>query len=356
MLYNKRIENLRRLMVKENLDGILLISDVNRNYMSGFTGNESYSIITANKAIFITDSRYTEQAKIETKDYEVIEYKGAFVDFLSDLVKNLNIKKLGFEDNIISYSTYNTYKNKLVSALIPIGNMIEEIRIIKDEVEIQCIRDAAEIADKAFTHMLSFIKLGMTEREVGLELEFFMKRNGATDLSFPSIVASGVRSSLPHGEATEKTIKNGEFLTLDFGCIYKDYCSDMTRTIVIGDPDDKMIDIYNVVLTAQKTALSYIKPGITGIDLDSVARNIIKESGYGDYFGHGLGHGVGREIHEAPYISFKGKHTLKKGMIITDEPGVYIPGFGGVRIEDLICVTDNGYEVISKSPKDLICI
>lgn len=355
-MFKTRIENLRKEMTKRGIDGVLLVGDFNRNYMSGFTGDESFSVITLDKAIFITDSRFTEQANQQVKDYEIREYKGIFSDFLKNLVEELNIKKLGFEEDIISFGTYSEYKNKINAELIPLNGMIEGLRIIKDEKEIENIKGAASIADKAFSHMLKFIKSGMTEREIGLELEFFMKKQGAKDLSFPSIVASGVRSCLPHGQATDKVVKNGEFLTLDFGCVFNEYCSDMTRTIVVGEPSDKMREIYDTVLNANKNALLAIKEGVTGFEVDKVARDYIEKRGYGKYFGHGLGHGVGRYIHEGPRLSPLSKKVLKAGMIVTDEPGIYIPDFGGVRIEDLILVTKDGCEVLSKSPKELICI
>ncbi|URZ00553.1 M24 family metallopeptidase [Clostridium felsineum] len=356
-MFNQRIKNLRKAMVNKGIDGVLLVSDPNRNYMSGFTGDESFSIITLDKAIFITDSRFTEQARQQvSKDYEVVQYGGNFSSFLGDMVEKLKIKRIGFEEDTISVSTYNGYKKNVKAELVPLEGMVEDLRIIKDEKEIASIKKAAAIADKAFSHMLQFIKKGMTEREVGLELEFTMKKLGARDLSFPSIVASGERSCLPHGQATEKVIEDGDFLTLDFGCIFEDYCSDMTRTIVIGKPTDKMKEIYNVVLQANKEAIKVIKSGITGREVDKVARDLIASHGYGQNFGHGLGHGVGRQIHEAPRVSPASETVLKSGMIVTDEPGIYIPGFGGVRIEDLIVVKDDGCEVISSSPKELICL
>jgi len=355
-MYKQRLSNLRQLMKNASLEAVLLISDPNRNYMSGFTGDESFSVITEERAIFITDSRFTEQARQQVKDYEIVEYKGTFADFLAKLAKELNIKNLGFEQDVVSYSTYMTYKEKLHCELIPMNGIVEELRLIKDENEADSIRKAAAIADKAFEHMVTFIKPGMTEREIGLELEFFMKKAGAKDLSFTSIIASGVRSSLPHGSATDKVVNEGEFLTLDFGCIVDGYCSDMTRTIVLGKPSEKMLDVYNTVLEAQDRALKAVKPGISGAELDKIARDYITEKGYGSYFGHGLGHGVGRQVHELPHVNYRGTNPLKAGMVITDEPGIYIPEFGGVRIEDLILVTEDGYEVLSKSPKQLICI
>ncbi len=345
-------------MDKKGIDGVLLISDANRNYLSGFTGNESFSVITSDKAFFITDSRFTEQAMQQVKDYEILEYgRGiSFIDFLKDLLNKINIRRIGFEGNILSYNQYILYTNKLQCEFVPMDGIVEKLRAVKDEFEIKSIQNAARISDKAFEHIIKFIKCGMTEREIGLELEFYMKKLGAKELSFPSIVASGIRSSLPHGEATDKIINKGEFLTLDFGCIFDEYCSDMTRTVVIGEPTQKMLKIYNAVLEAQQLALKEYKPGTPAADVDSIARGHIEREGYGKYFGHGLGHGVGRQIHEAPTISFKNKGKLEVGMVVTDEPGIYIPDFGGVRIEDLLVVTEEGGKVLSKSSKELICI
>jgi Xaa-Pro aminopeptidase/Xaa-Pro dipeptidase len=358
LVFRDRIERLRQSMTSANMDAVLLVGDPNRNYLSGFTGDESYSLITQKKLFFITDSRFTQQAKQQVKDYEVLEYGGSgpFVSFISDLVCDNNIKRLGFEENVVTYRNYSLYKSGLNCELVPMNGMIENIRMIKDEHELSFVKSAAEIADNAFQHMLDYIKSGMTEREIGLELEFYMKKLGASDLSFPSIVASGQRSSLPHGQATDKVLKKGEFLTLDFGCVYNEYCSDMTRTVVIGKPSDKMVEVYNTVLSAQKKAIGAYKPGALASDVDSIARDYITKKGYGKYFGHSLGHGVGREIHESPAISHKNNTRLEENMVVTDEPGIYIPGFGGVRIEDLLVVSKNGGEVLSKSPKQLICI
>ena len=357
-MYKERIVKLRDLMKAKNMDAVLFVGDTNRNYLSGFTGDESFSVITENKMFFITDSRFTEQANQQVKNYEILEYNKntPFADFLGELVKKNNIKKLGFEEDILSFSVYSLYKSKVQCEFVPMERIVETIRAIKDESELKLIKKAAQIADESFEHIVKFIKPGMTEREIGLELEFKMKKLGAQELSFPSIVASGVRSSLPHGQATDKVVNNGEFLTLDFGCVYEGYCSDMTRTIVIGKPSEKMIEIYNVVLEAQEIALKAYKPNIPVISVDKIARDYITEKGYGECFRHGLGHGVGREIHESPSVGYRSAEQLQLGMVVTDEPGIYIPGFGGVRIEDLLVITENGSEVLSKSPKNLICI
>jgi Xaa-Pro aminopeptidase len=291
---------------------------------------------------------------MQVKDYSIVQYKGNIVGFLADLITELKIENLGFEEEVVTFSQYSSFKEKFNCELTPLDGMVENIRVIKNEAEIASIKKAAEIADNAFEHMRKFIKVGMTELEIALELEFFMKKQGAKFLSFPSIVASGYRSSLPHGEPTNKVVQNGEFLTLDYGCVFEEYCSDMTRTFVIGQPDEKMLEVYNTVLEAQLLALEAIKPGVKASLIDKIARDYITKKGYGDYFGHGLGHGVGREIHEAPSVNSKSEIILSAGMVITDEPGIYLPNFGGVRIEDLVVVTENGCETLSKSNKQLI--
>ncbi|TDT61957.1 M24 family metallopeptidase [Fonticella tunisiensis] len=352
----KRLEKIRAQFDSLGIDGVLTYKDENRNYLSGFTGDESFALITRDKAFFITDSRFTEQAQIEVKEgYEIIEYRPPIADTIKRLVEDNNIKSLGVEEDRMTFEDYDTYRNVLEGVnIVKLNYAIEKLRMIKDNEEVEFIAKAAEIADRAFEHILGFIKPGMTEIEIALELEFFMKKLGASALSFPIIAASGWRSSLPHGEASEKKVEEGDFLTLDFGCVYKGYCSDMTRTIVIGRASEKQKEIYNIVLEAQEAALKAVKPGMSCVELDKIARDIITERGYGNRFGHGLGHGVGRAVHELPGVNMRSKFVLEPGMVITDEPGIYIPGFGGVRIEDLILVTENGCRVLSNSPKNLI--
>jgi len=357
-MYEKRIAKLREKMGAAKVDAVFLAGDHNRNYLSGFTGNESYSFITLDKAFFITDSRFTEQASQQVEGYELIETgrNRTLSELVSDLANENGIRNLGFEEDVLTFKAYSEYKERLRCGFVPMKGMVEEIRMIKDSSELDIMRKAAEIADSAFGHILKFIQPGMTEREIGIELEMHMKKNGASSLSFPSIVASGTRSSLPHGEATDKRVAEGEFLTLDFGCVYREYCSDMTRTIVIGKPSEKMAEIYNVVLEAQLLAAKSFREGAVAVDVDKKARDFIAKAGYGENFGHSLGHGVGRQVHEAPTIGFRNATVLKAGMVVTNEPGIYLPGFGGVRIEDMLAITENGSEIMSKSTKDLICI
>lgn len=350
---NKKVEALKKSLEERNLDSAIIFKPESRRYLTGFTGSSGYVVITNNRNIFITDFRYVEQALKQCKDFEIIEHTKDRT--LYDILNGLKIEKLGYEDLFVTVSQYNEFKEKLDKIeLSPLKDTLSKLRTIKYDDEINEIRRAAGIADKAFEHICNILRPGITEWEISLEIEGLMKKNGASGTSFESIVASGIRSSMPHGVASHKVIDEGDFVTLDFGCIYNGYCSDMTRTVVIGKASDKQKEIYNIVLEAQKAALDAIRPGVTGYDIDKIARDIIDEKGYGDYFGHGLGHGVGLEVHEAPRLSPLCKDILEAGMIVTDEPGIYLPDFGGVRIEDLIVVTKNGCEVLSKSPKHLI--
>ncbi|EIW01265.1 M24 family metallopeptidase [Thermoanaerobacter siderophilus] len=350
---NKRLQNLRELMKEKDIEAFVIYKFVNVTYITGFTGDDSVALVTHNKAIFITDGRYTEQAQKEVKDFEVIEHKTGIKEVLKEYIKTLEIKKLAFEENI-SYGQYRELKELLEIELIPQANLVETLRMVKDEEEIENIKKAQNITDRAFEHLLKFIKVGMTEKEVALELEYFMKKQGAEDLSFDTIVASGKRSSLPHGKASEKVIEKGDFVTIDFGCKVGGYCSDMTRTIVMGKASEKQKEIYNIVLEAQQKAIDNIRAGITSKEADLLARSVIEEKGYGQYFSHSLGHGVGLEVHEAPSLSFKKEEILKEGAIVTVEPGIYIPDFGGVRIEDMVLLKEDGVINLTKSPKYLI--
>ncbi|SHH07743.1 M24 family metallopeptidase [Tepidibacter thalassicus] len=350
---NSRIKNLKNEMKNRDLDAVLIYKPENRRYISGFTGTAGYVLITESKNMFFTDFRYVQQASNQCKGFEILEISRTKP--ITEYLLDMNIKKLGFEDDYMDFSTYSKFTNELKDInFVPLKGLMLSLRVVKDEEEINTIAKAANIADEAFDHILKFIKPGISEKDIALEIEYFMKKKGASGISFDSIVASGKRSSLPHGVASEKLIEEGDFLTLDFGCIYNGYCSDMTRTIVVGKANDEQKKIYDIVLNAQIKALEAIKPGITGCELDKIARDVITNAGYGDKFGHGLGHGVGLEVHEMPHVNSLGKNPLLPGMVITDEPGIYIPDFGGVRIEDLVVVIEDGYKVLSNSPKELI--
>ena len=344
---------IKDILKNKTIDAIVITSPENLYYFSGFTGGEGFLVLTPEKNYIIVDGRYTIQAKQQTKGFEVVEYKqSAYKE-----IANLKFRNIGFEDKTISYNSYSQLKNALENPFLTgISDELSDIRKIKKEEEYSNIRRAEHIGDMAFEHILPFIKVGVTERHIALELEYFMKKNGASALSFDTIVAVGERSALPHADVTDAPVENGKFVLMDYGCVYNGYCSDMTRTVAVGSADDKMKNIYNTVLKAQTEALKAIKPGAKNSEVDGIARKIISDAGYGENFGHSLGHGVGLEIHEAPNLSPRSSDVLQKGNVITVEPGIYLEGFGGVRIEDLALVTENGYENFTHSAKDLIIL
>lgn len=351
-----RINKLIDVLTKKNLDGMIITDAYNRRYISGFTGSSGYLYVSKNKKVMVTDFRYIEQATNQCVDYEIIDYaSNGLIETINQQILDDGAKKVAFEANDITYKQFLEMKDILKGIeLVDTKDIIEEIRMIKDEEELACIKKAASIGDQAFSHILSFLKEGISERDVALELEFFMRKHGATKLSFDTIAASGKNSSLPHAHPTDKKLENGDFLTMDFGCVYKGYCSDMTRTVVIGKANEEQKKIYHTVLKAQLAALEGLKAGLTGEVVDKIARDIIYEAGYEGKFGHGLGHSVGLYIHEEPRLSPKGTKVLKENMIVTVEPGIYIPQFGGVRIEDQVCVKENGYINFTDSNKELI--
>jgi Xaa-Pro aminopeptidase len=351
-----KLEKLRKALLEKNVDGLLITNEFNRRYMTGFTGTAGVAIVSQEDAVFITDFRYTEQAKKQIQDFRIVQHEGVLFKEVATQVENMGIKSLGFEKDTMTYGMYETYKSLIQADLIPVSGLIEKIRLIKTEQEINIIKVACEIADNAFSHILKFIKPGVTELEVSNELEFFMRSLGATSSSFDTIVASGVRSALPHGVATDKVIEKGDFVTLDFGALYNGYISDITRTIAVGQPSEKLVEMYNTVLESQVLALQKVGPGMTGIEADAVARDYLTQKSYGEAFGHSTGHGIGLEVHEGPALSSRSEVVLEPNMVVTIEPGIYLPGIGGVRIEDDILITETGNEKLTHSNKDLIIL
>lgn len=355
-----KINRLREKLKAEKLDGILLLNDSNIRYMSDYSGSDAYVIITDHSSALITDSRYTEQAEEECKSFEIIRWGKPLLglqETIQDICTKNGIKKMAFESQHITFEVYDKMVKALPEVLlIPTSGLVEDLRSIKTEEEIQCIRKAAQFADDAFTEILKYIRPGVSEKDVERELQYLIKKQGADDIAFSSIVASGKRSSLPHAIPSDKKIANGDFVTLDFGAMYKGYRSDMTRTIIMGAADDKQKEIYEIVKAAQATASKAIKAGTPCKVADAGARDYITNAGYGDYFGHGLGHGVGLDIHEEPYLSHASEKVLEAGNIVTVEPGIYLPNWGGVRIEDTVVVCENGIEVLTRSSKELIVV
>lgn len=351
-----KIEKIVSALEEHGLDGILITSPYNRRYASNFTGTAGTVLISREKSVFITDFRYVEQAAKQCKGFEIVKQKESMTEEIANKIEELGIKKLGFEQDFVTFSTYKQFQSRFKTELIPVSGIIEKLRLIKSESEIKILKEAARIADAAFDHIIKFIQPGITELEVSNELEFFMRKAGAISSSFDTIVASGVRSALPHGVATDKIIEKGDFITLDYGAYYQDYVSDITRTIAVGDPDPKLKEIYDIVYEAQKRGLKDLKPGMSGKEADALTRDYITEKGYGEYFGHSTGHGIGLEVHEGPNLSMKSQYILEPGMVVTVEPGIYVAGLGGVRIEDDTIITENGNERLTHSTKELIIL
>ncbi len=351
-----KLEKLRAALQEKGVDALLITNGFSRRYMTGFTGTAGVAIVSQSDAVFITDFRYTEQAASQIKDFRIVQHTKTLVEEVANQVQTMGIKSLGFEKEDVTYSAYEVYTKAISADLVPVAGLVEKIRLIKTDEEISIIKAACRIADEAYNHIVTYIKPGMTELEVSNELEFFMRKRGATSSSFDTIVASGTRSALPHGVATSKIIEDGDFVTLDFGALYNGYISDTTRTLAVGEPSEQLKEIYQVVLDAQLLSLEKIKPGMTGKEADAIARDYIASKGYGEAFGHSLGHGIGLEVHEGPGLSFRSDIVLEPGMVITIEPGIYLPNIGGVRIEDDALVTENGLEKLTHSTKDLLIL
>ncbi|MCQ2506965.1 MAG: aminopeptidase P family protein [Lachnospiraceae bacterium] len=353
---NKNIIKVRELLAKRNLDAVMITDEANLRYFSGFTGGTGIILIFAEKQYLFTDSRYTTAATNQAPDYEIVDPKNAgYGKVINEYLCEEKAVKIGFEDQYTYVNRYNSFVKEFVGKeLVALGNELDLMRSIKTVDELEKLEMAEHIGDLAFEGILNYIKPGLTELEIAAKLEYLLKTNGAEKLSFETIIASGENSALPHAEPSERVIKHGDLLTMDFGCVYKGYCSDMTRTIVVGKANDKQKEIYDTVLEAQLKVLDMCKAGLAGKEYDKVARDYIYSKGYEGYFGHGLGHSVGLKIHEDPRFSMLCNTIIEPNTIMTVEPGIYIPGFGGVRIEDMICVTENGYINYAHSEKKLI--
>lgn len=346
---NPRVNKLLELMANKGIDSLIITDTKNMHYYSGFYSGEGYVVISASDLVVVTDSRYTEYAQSACIGFEVADISKHKV---SDFV--CQNSKVGFEDKNISYAGY-AQLSKEIKNLEPVGDMALLPRQIKDETEKETVKKAVKIADDAFSHICSYMKPGMTEKDVAAEIDCFMKKNGAEGSSFSTIAAAGERGSLPHAIPTDRKLKTGDLVVMDFGCVVDGYCSDMTRTVAVGDISSEAKKVYDTVLEAQLAGLSAVREGVLGCDADRAARNII-DALYPGTFGHSLGHGVGLDIHEAPNLSPKNNKPLKCGNVVTVEPGIYLPGFCGVRIEDMVIVTENGCEILTKSPKELVTV
>lgn len=339
----------------KNVDGALIVSPENRRYFTGFNASDGFLFITKSGSVFLTDSRYIEAAKDKIICCEVEEQKGKLMDY----AKRFNCKVLAVEADRLTVTQLKNLRKALHGIkLTTVGTdkIIDSFRAVKNEAEIENICKAQRIAEAAFDHILGFIKVGVTEKEVALELDHYMLSHGADSLSFETIAISGANTSKPHGVPTDKKIEHGDFVTMDYGAVVNGYHSDMTRTVAVGAASDEQKKIYKIVFEAQLAVLRVLKNGVKCSDADKAARDVITEAGYGEYFRHSTGHGVGIEIHEKPFISPKSTATLRSGNVVTDEPGIYIPGKFGVRIEDMALITKNGCENLTKAPKELIIL
>ena len=350
-----RLEKLRTFLVEREIDGIFISQPDNRYYLSGFDGSAGFLLITPQSAILATDFRYMEQVKEQSPDFSIIQITGNVADWFPDLVKEQNLKRLGFEAGDVAFSFYRQLSDSLDEAgcsveLVPQEEMVESLRIVKEDSEIELIKKAVEITDKAFEYIEETIHTGMTEKEVAWELEKFQREHGSQTMPFDIIVASGPNAALPHAQPSDRKISPGEPVVIDMSARVGGYGSDFSRTLCL-EPDDTFKKVYDIVLGAQLTAINLIKEGMTGEEADSFARTVIEEAGYAEAFGHSLGHGVGLATHEQPRLGPNSKEILTSGMVFSIEPGIYLPGWGGVRIEDLVVMEKGKINVLSKGRK-----
>jgi len=349
MFYEKRILRLREMMKEKYIFGVYVTSPENVFYLSGFTGfGDARLFIGREAAWLITDSRYTLQAGVQCPDYRLITANAENTAVLEEILKNEKIAVVAFENERISYKDYKGLKDHFdFVEFVELNGYFTSIRDVKEETEIHLIEKACRIACDSLKQILDMIRPGTAESEIAAELEYRMKKNGASDRSFDTIVASGVRSAMPHGVASEKKIENGDVVTIDFGCVYKQYCSDMTRTFFVGRPDPKLVELYQIVYEAQIAAVDGYRMGMTGAELDHISREIIASKGYGPNFGHSLGHGVGIEIHEGAAIGPRNHERIREQTVFSIEPGIYVENLGGVRIEDLVVLEKGKIRILT---------
>ena len=356
MSLKSRLQKLRQKLAEKEVDALFISQPENRYYLSGFNGSDGFLLITPQNIILATDFRYIEQAKRQAPDYEIFQITNNIADWFPRLVTELNLKKLGFEAGHITFALHQQLTGALNKAkfqlkLVPIDRLVESLRTIKEPEEIELITEASAITDSAFEYIEDIIHIGMSEKEVAWEIEKFMREQGSQAIPFDVIVASGPNSALPHAQPSEYDIRYGEPIVIDIGARIRSYGSDLSRTLCLGAHDDTFNKVYDTVLRAQIAAIATIKEGMTGGEADNLAREVIKQAGYGEAFGHGLGHGVGLAIHELPRLGPNSLQHLVSGMVFTIEPGIYLTGWGGVRIEDTVVMESGKIRVISKARK-----
>ena len=345
-------------LLGQDVDGLLLTSRYSRYYAAEFDIAEGVAIVTAKGCRYFTDSRYIESAENGIKGFEVlvIDSNNSYKKRLNEAIADFDVKVLGFEEEYLTVAELRNYEENLDAMLVAKNAAIHDFRSVKEPWELDLMRKAQSITDKAFAEVLGRVKVGMTEKELQAELIYCLLKNGADGMSFDPIVVSGPNTSMPHGVAGDRKIQEGDFITLDFGAMYNGYCSDMTRTFAVGFATEEMKTVYETVLKAQLAGIAASKAGVIGRKVDAAARKVIEEAGYGAYFGHGYGHSLGMEVHESPSPSPRGDRPMEENMIASAEPGIYLPGKFGVRIEDVVIFKVNGCENITQSPKNLIIV
>lgn len=356
---NRRLEAVRTLMKEHELDALLITNPINIRYLlnrrqlfdAHFNGA---LLVTGGDAALLADFRYFELVEKAGLDAEAMLLTETLVATIAKLADDKKLIKIGVESGHLTVDKYLKISEKMGEKVRPQVGLVEQVRAIKDESEIEALAGAAAIGDRIFERLLGLLRPGITEREIALEIDFMMRREGAENVSFEPIVASGPNSAIPHAQAGDRALKNGDFVKLDYGCVYHGYCSDMTRTVVLGEADAEQRRLYNLVKEAQQMALDSLAVGITGEAADATARNFFARHGIADKFGHSLGHGVGLDVHELPTLGAKSEQTLKTGMVFTIEPGLYLPGYGGVRIEDMAVLRETGPEILTQTTKDLV--
>ncbi len=354
----KNIEKYQSLLKTGEVDALLLTSVYNRRYAAQYGVAEGVAVVTREGAYYFTDSRYIEAAENHLPDFTVrmTAPQSSEIERINEVIGEHTIKKLGIEEEDMSYAAYLRFNEKLHAVLVPMQSKIDAFRATKEPWEIDLMRKAQAITDQTFSELCKVIQAGMTEKELEAELLYRLYKHGAEGPSFDPIVVSGPNTSMPHGVPGERKLAFGDFITMDFGCIYGGYCSDMTRTVALGFVSEEMDKVYKTVLKAQLAGIAVTKAGVAGRDIDGAARKVIADAGYGDYFGHGYGHSLGILIHEAPNANTRNDQPMPAGAVVSAEPGIYLPGKFGVRIEDVTVITEQGCEVLTKSPKNLIIL
>jgi Xaa-Pro aminopeptidase len=347
-----RVSRLREFLAQQGLDGMAISQPENQRYLSGFTGGEGVVLITPSRALLATDFRYYEQVRQEAPGFELVEVVDPLPAVLGRVLGELGVGRLGFEAHVLTVETFEQWKTGTPGIeWVPAGTAVERLRQVKDAAELQAIEEAVRLADEGLIHIMRWARPGVTERQVAWELESYIRTHGAERLSFTTIIGSGPNGAMSHAVLSDRAIGVGDPLVMDLGAVYNGYCSDLTRSFCLGSASAEYRAIWDTVRRAQEAAEAAIRPGLSGVEADAIARKIIYDAGYEGRFGHGLGHGVGLAIHEDPRASMRSPDTLQAGMILTVEPGIYFPGWGGVRIEDMVVVTESGCRVLTQAPK-----